>query len=119
MKMKIRANTAVITTEFTPEEYKKYAPYGAFTVQDEEGDEVYTISKSDFASALNGFSFAANTTFNDKLAVALVFEGTQEDFVAASKPALLALKQAEYAIRDNIDKIAEDLALVDEDIEIE
>ena len=116
--MKVRANTAIIATDFTKEEYEKYAPYGAFKVTDEDGDINYVINQSTF-SGLTCFSLSSNTIFEGKLAVSLIFEETAEEFTNASKPALLALKQAEYAIRDNIDKIAEDLSAVDEDIEIE
>lgn len=120
MKLYVRGNTALIKSAIPVATFAKVKDFDVCTVLDENGNEVYTIDKSDFGGSINTFSFKANSVYQDNLALSITFEDmSAEEFVEAIKPSLVALKKYEEVILSQIAELADMLATVDEDIVME
>lgn len=119
MKMLMRSNTVVIKSEIPAEEYGKLKKFDVFTVTDEEGNDVYSISKGTMGH-INTFSFKANSEYQGMLALSITFEGaTPAQFAEEIKPALVALKNNETKILEQMATVASVMASIDEDIVME
>ena len=119
MKMFIRSNTAVIMTAIKDEDYEKFKDFKCFIKKDKEtGDMEYALSKG-LAGNINEFSATCNTTHQGNLAVSLLFDGDPEEFAYKIKPMLVELKKAEVVFKRQMEAVAEMLASVDDDIEME
>lgn len=120
MKTFIRGNQVLVQTDILEEDYKKYHGYEVFTVQDEEGNAVYRLVKT-HTSNVTAFGIACNTTFQGKLAASTTVPEhvDLEDFVEFLKPALLALKENEATILEQIGDIMTRLEGIEDTITIE
>ena len=114
MKVLLRGNTVLIQTDIDAEDYEKYVGYGVFTVKDDNGDEVYKVTTSDFSSNIATFGITCDTTYQGKLAMSGHFEGPVEDFKEFLQPAILALKEYGPKIQAQINVIKAKLEGIDE-----
>lgn len=118
MKVLVRGNTCIIQTDIKEEDFNKFKKFDAFTVRDNEDNVVYVLSRGAVGN-INDFSMTCNSVYQDKLALSLVFEEPQAEFLEELKPALVSLKEAEAYMHADMVAIHDMLATVEEDITVE
>ena len=118
MKVLVRGNTCIIQTDIKEEDFNKFKKFDAFTVKDDEDNVVYVLSKGAVGN-INDFSITCNSVYQDKLALSLVFEEPQAEFLEALKPALVYLNGAEDDMHAEMEAIKYMLGTVEEDITVE
>lgn len=120
MKTFIRGNQVLVQTDIEEEDYEKYQEYGVFTAIDAKGDQVYKVAKT-VRSSFTPFGIGCNTVYQGKLAASTEIPADMEveGFINRMKPAMLALKENETIIKEQVAEMERRLQGIDETIEIE
>lgn len=120
MKVLVRGNTVMVQTEITEENYKKFSKHGVFEVKDEYGDQVYKLlHRPNAASNVAKFAIVTTGVYQGKLIATAVVDTDMEEFLESIKPELVALKENETIILEQIAAMAARLDSVNDSITIE
>lgn len=124
MKVLVRGNSVMIQSNIDAADLEELKNYDVGLIEDAEGNQVYRMSKAESFAGLSKYGFTGNTVFQNKLTASTIVEDNEdgtamEQFLKDIKPALLALKENEQVINEQITQMKYRLEGLDDAIIVE
>ena len=120
MKVSVKGNVLTIITDITKEDHKRFSKHGAFTVTDENYDQVYKFYTAATGS-ISEFAIQTNSVIGGKLALTIIMPEDQDiqEAIEELTPALMALQSNETIVLEKLSTLRAEFTELQDSIEIE